>query len=209
MRWLLAMLLCLASQTAFAEATVACRAFVNGSEIVVKFDPSASAITRRERVLGWPGRLWNWGWGSPPNCNSEALIAYLSENVEADQIDGYCLSQSDEGSYLLVPGERNFRGRCKKTTCELVNATKEEGLALAAGFGGLVVGTNTGLAAGGVTIVTHSSGAMIATGTSGYIAGTLGGIGTTIGGILSAPVVIGAAVVTVVVAGGAVYVCAE
>ena len=63
-----------------------------------------------------------------------------------------------------------------------------------------------GLAAGGVTVVEHSSGALIATGSGGYIAGTIGTAATSIAGALTATAFVATAVVSVVAVGGAVFV---
>jgi hypothetical protein len=216
MLWRVSLALCLLAGSASGDTQVAqegnigqCRALVNGTEVVVDFDPTHSEITHREQVLSWPGRLWNYAWGTPSQCSSDVLIQYLSANVEADDIADYCLAQNEDDSFLLVPGERNFRGRCRKTTCEMVNSTKEEGIALAGSLAGVVTGTYAGLTAGGVTVVEHSSGALIATGSGGYIAGTIGTAATSIASALTAPAVVATAVVSVVAVGGAVFVCSE
>jgi len=94
--------------------------------------------------------------------------------------------------------------------CEKVDEYK--GTATAAlGLGGGVA-TASGSAtiastAAGVTAVTHSSGAIILTGSSGYIAGTLGTFATSAFAFLTAPATLTAAGALVVFTGGSVLYC--
>jgi len=211
MRLVLALLVLLMAGQAIAEE-VQCRALVNGQEMTLAWDDEgaqADDLTYREWSMGLSGRGWNWAWGDLPWCNSRVIIDHLSQELPATEVSGYCLAWNDDDSWLLVPGEQNFRGRCKKTTCEMVNTTQAEAAALVSTITGLAVGATTATAATGTTVVTHSSGALILTGSSGYIAGTLGAAGTTILGFLTAPVTLTAAAVSVVAVGGAVYLCQE
>jgi ankyrin repeat protein len=81
-------------------------------------------------------------------------------------------------------------------------------LASIAGLGAGATGTSVAATTGvGITAVTHSSGAIILTGSSGYIAGTLGSVGATALSILTAPATLTAAAITVVALGGTVYYC--
>jgi lambda repressor-like predicted transcriptional regulator len=59
----------------------------------------------------------------------------------------------------------------------------------------------------GITVVTHSSGALIATGSAGYIAGTLGTVSTTALAAVSSPIVIIGSSAVAVAAGGAAFYC--
>lgn len=211
MRFALVLLVLLVAGPAIAEEAQ-CRAFVNGQEMALVWDDNgvqADDLTYREWALGLPGRGWDWTWGELPRCNSRVIIDHLSQELPATEVSAYCLAGNDDGSWLLVPGERNFRGRCKQTTCEMVNATKGEAAALVGTMTGLAVGATTATAATGTTVVAHSSGALILTGSSGYIAGTLGAAGTTILALLTAPATLTAAAVSVVTVGGAVYLCQE
>lgn len=211
MRFVLVLLALLVAAPVIAEEAQ-CRALVNGQEMTLTWDdegPQADDLTYREWSMGLPGRGWSWAWGELPWCNSKVIIDHLSQELPAREVSGYCLASAEDDSWLLVPGEQNFRGRCKQTTCEMVNATKAEAAALAGTMTGLTVGATTATAATGTTVVAHSSGALILTGSSGYIAGTLGAAGTTILGILTAPATLTAAAVSVVAVGGAVYLCQE
>lgn len=60
--------------------------------------------------------------------------------------------------------------------------------------------------AAGLVVVAHSSGSLIAAGAGGYVAGTLGAIGTTALSVVSAPaVIIGTAAAAVAVGGTVAY----
>ena len=211
MRWVLFLLLSFLPASAFADV-VSCQALVNGNEELYYFDDEgelSTELTRREGALASPGAAWDWAWGEAPQCNSQVLIGYLGLTLSSEEIEGYCLSWADDDSWVLVPGERNFRGRCKRTTCEIVNATTDEVLAATSAMASAVAGGNAVASAAGVTVVSHSSGAWIMTGPAGYVASTLGTGLTTLTGILTAPATGIAAGVSVVAVGTAVYVCSE
>jgi hypothetical protein len=118
----------------------------------------------------------------------------------------------DETYSGFSQGRRNAFGICKnpKTVCERVAGAKEEALA-AIGAVGAVASAPSVAGAAGVSAVAHSSGAAILTGSSGYIAGTLGTFGASalasIGAVLSAPATIVAGGVSVAAIGGATYIC--
>ena len=210
-KYLLAAILFLVPTFSFAEIQH-CRATINGTEVIADWDnelPLPTEMSYTESVLRWPGRAWNWTWGSPPKCSSQVLIAYLGTTIPPDEIDGYCLSTDENDDWLLVPGERGALGGCARTTCEWVNATKDEVTAIGGTISGVILGTNAAATTAGITVVTHSSGAVILTGNAGYIAGTLGTVGSGALAILTAPATITTAAVSVVAVGGAVYVCSE
>lgn len=163
----------------------------------------AEAISYKEAFLGT-------SWGS---CPSYVALAYLAPNMTNSQRNMFCLVvDEDDGIVGLQTGEQDAYRVCKEPSrsfCERVNDSKEAALGItgfAAGAVGSAVGTT---AATGTTVVAHSSGAAILTGTSGYIAGTLGTIGTAALGVLTAPATITAATVSVIAVGGTVYVCSE
>lgn len=95
------------------------------------------------------------------------------------------------------------------STCEIVNATKEEAALLVGLGGGAAAGTTIVTTTAGITAVAHSSGAIILTGSAGYIGGTLGTIGASTIATLSAPATLVAAGTSVIALGGAVYYCSE
>lgn len=187
-----------------------CSAEVNASEILVDTETldtaSGDGPGLRERLLAWPTRSWDRALGRPPACDSETLIRYLAAEAAAEDIDGYCLLPSEESGFLLVPGERNFRGRCKTTTCDKVNAaadtTLDTSVAIAAAVQNKALETKSSL-----DTVAHGSGAMILSGTREVVLGTLGSAGSAALTAMSAPAAMVGAGVTVIAVGGAVYYC--
>ena len=163
-------------------------------------------VTLRERLLGWPQQTWGQVWGTPQSCDSETTIAFLGAVLAVDQIDQYCLSYDVEADgFLLVPGERNFRGRCQKTICERVNITRDQTTGFLNGMMQAVLQPPQT----GVLGLTHSSGAMLLTGQRGVLLDSLGTTATSVTAALSTPAAMTAAAVTVMTVGSAVYVCSE
>ncbi|MCT4333801.1 hypothetical protein MU516_13105 [Paracoccus sp. YLB-12] len=148
------------------------------------------------------------------DCPSYVMLASLTPDMTPSQRDLFCLDyEKDAKTYQgFQMGEANAYGVCVQPTkafCSRVNDAKTAAVAITGFATGAVGGTVGATAATGTTVVAHSSGAAILTGSGGYIAGTLGTIGTTAIGILTAPVTVTAAAVSVVAVGGAVYVCSE
>lgn len=158
--------------------------------------------TFRENMLGSKGG----------DCPSYVTLAYAAPDATSAQQKLFCLSYDKTTEQYLgfEEGAQNAYGLCKqpkRSFCERVNTSKTAATSIA-GFGSGVVGSAVGSAnVAGVSVVAHSSGAYILTGTSGYIAGTLGTIGTSALAVLTAPATIAGAAVSVVALGGAVYVC--
>lgn len=182
--------------------TVSCVANLGGQETVLEFDDETVAF-----------RSFREKW-SPfaPSCPSEAIIAKLKPEVDPKHWKGYCLLTEGNGYYAAaVTGVGDRFGRCPKegAVCKVVNDASEFAVATAAGIAGSVLGTNASIAAVGASVVPHSSGAWILTGASGYIAGTLGTVGTTAVGIATAPATISGALAGAVVVGSAVLICAD
>ena len=208
---LLGLTLALAMIAGAASAEPArCRAYVNATEVVIDYDPAAlPPVSRRERILDWPVRTWDRAWGAPPQCDSQTIIAFLSMNLPQEEIGGYCLVQDPtDDSYLLVPGERNYRGHCQKTICDRVNATRESVQATMGAISRAVAATAR-LDRMTYGAVSHSSGALIASGSETYLATTLQGAGSAVTAALASPVVLSAASASAVVVGGAVYICRD
>lgn len=146
-------------------------------------------------------------------CPGYVTLAYLTPEATNAERQLFCLVTNEDQELVgFQVGERDAYVQCdapSKSFCERVNDSTKAAVAIS-GFGAGVVGGTVGTTvATGTTVVAHSSGALILTGTSGYVAGTLGTIGTTALGILTAPVTVTAAAVTVVAVGGAVYVCSD
>lgn len=112
---------------------------------------------------------------------------------------------------MPAQGSRDAFGRCEKpsNTCKLVNTTKQEALSLVGIGEQAEKGTLGGRLSSTVSAVTHSSGAMVLSGNAGSISSLLTTAGTGIGTALSTPAVLVGAAASVVVIGGAVYLCSE
>ena len=185
-----------------------CRAEVNGAEVVIEaenFANFADEVGTRERLMDWPARKWNRLWGTPPACDSGVLFDYLATTVPLDQIDGYCLTATEEDGYFLIPGARNYRGHCKKTFCERVNTTKQETVEIGRSIARSAVDTVT--QPDNLRAVAHQSGAFILTGGAATLSANLAATGSTLATALSTPAALAATGVSVVAVGGAVYMC--
>jgi hypothetical protein len=185
-----------------------CRALVNGAEVVIEaenFANFADEVGTRERLMNWPARKWSNLWGAPPACNSGVLFDYLATTVPLDQINGYCLTATDEDGHFLIPGERNYRGNCRKTFCERVNTTKEETVSISKSIARSAVDTIS--QPDNLRAVAHKSGAFILTGGASALSANLATTGTTLATALSTPAALAATGVSVVAVGGAVYMC--
>ena len=191
-----------------AAAQEGCRAVVNGTEVVIAPDAvSSEGPGLAERLLGWPGRTWDWAWGEPSECDSATLLAFLAgiEGLDPKETDGYCLAplDGDDEEYLLVPGLQGVTGRCTRTFCERVNLTAAD----AAVVSSRVLELATGEEVDGLETAAHASGALILSGPQGLLAPVFEGAATGLGGLLANPVVAASAAVTVLAAGGVLYVC--
>lgn len=88
--------------------------------------------------------------------------------------------------------------------CEYADTTYAK---ISTGVAGAGVATGVGLNVAGITAVAHSSGAAIAaTASSGYLAGTLGAVGSVVG-FVTAPATLVVGGVAVATAGGTIAYC--
>lgn len=207
MRHAVALLALLAGPSGPASAEDICRADVNSTEILIDRDDLAPGTpSLRERGARWAGLGVNRALGRPPACDSETLIAFLANEVPDADLSGFCLLPDDLLGYILVPGARNFRGRCTRTTCDRVNATKDGAVSVAGTATDIV--TNRGEGETRTSAVLHASGAAIVSGTAASVLSSIGGAATaTLTAAMAAPAVAGAAAVSLVAVGGAVYLC--
>ncbi|SHJ30485.1 hypothetical protein SAMN04488012_10760 [Palleronia salina] len=184
-----------------------CRAEVNSTTLTIDRDAlDAPRPGLRERAAGWAALGLDRVRGRPPACDSETLIAFLAREVPEDDLSGYCLLPDDLLGFLLVPGERTYRGRCARTACERVNTARDT----AVGIAGTATDIATGRAEGQsrTNAVLHASGAAILSGSAASIASSVGtGASGAVSAALAAPALAGAAAVSLVAVGGAVYLC--
>lgn len=202
-------LIILMSASITSAGNVTCTTSVNGSYINLNYDDDENILydnyTFRE--------IFFKGWGDL-TCPSYITLRHLTPYLNDSERAVFCLQFDDSAKTYtgFVNGPRDAYLNCKipgKSFCERVNDSKDAAIAIAGMGAGAVGGASTVASAAGVTAVTHSSGAVILTGTSGYIAGTLGTIGAGTLSVLTAPATITTAAVSVVAVGGAVYYCKE
>lgn len=203
-----------ATSTSLQAGTTGCWLSIDGERKAVLWDTADPAVNQSqsyfERAFGVPGL-------EAATCPGLIVLRHLTPGLSDAQRGPFCLAYDEvTASYSgYEVGTRDWFLNCKKPTrsyCQVVNDSKDAAVKLSEAAGVTLAatgGTSVATSTAGITVVSHSSGALILTGTSGYIAGTLGTIGTTVVSVLTAPVLIGAAAVTVVVAGGSVYVCSE
>ncbi|MBP1805896.1 hypothetical protein [Rubellimicrobium aerolatum] len=205
MRLVLAILLALLGTEATAQS---CVARVNAQELIIVPEAmGAPAPGLRERLRMWPSRSWDRAWGERVACDSAAVTHFLATTMRLEETEGYCLAADDANGWLLVPGARNYRGRCTKTVCDRVNVVADGMESLGLAMTGLVTGRRVDSDAEAVTAVAHGTGAVLVTGQAPAVATALGPSATALGTALSAPVAAGAAAVTVIGVGGAIYLC--
>lgn len=203
----LAILAALAGAAAWAAPLMAapaqCTTKIQGEAVTIFYDdeePTYSSF--RERYFS-----------RRDTCPGAVVITYLMPDLTAEERLVFCANYNPETHSHSLPaqGPRDAFGRCEvpSNTCKLVNTTKENALDLM-GIGEQAEdGTLTGRLSSTISAVTHSSGAMVLSGNAGTISSLLTTAGTTIGTALSTPAVLAGAAASVVVIGGAVYLCSN
>jgi hypothetical protein len=145
-------------------------------------------------------------------CPGYVVLQHMAPALTDKQRETFCLDfDAKARTYRGISlGQRDAYGECSAPgkVCEFVNAKKDAALTITGLAAGASGGATAAATAAGVTAVTHSSGAIILTGSAGYIGGTLGTIGAGAVAVLTAPAVLAGAAVSLVAVGGAVYVCA-
>lgn len=146
-------------------------------------------------------------------CPGAVVITYLMPDLTAEERQVFCANYNPDTKSHSLPaqGPRDAFGRCEvpSNTCKLVNTTKENALGLI-GIGEQAEdGTLTGRLSSTISAVTHSSGAMVLSGNAGTLSSLLTSAGTTIGTAIGTPAVLAGAAASVVVIGGAVYMCSD
>ncbi len=104
-----------------------CTVRVNAMDVVVNTDLYGDGATIRENMLSWPRRSLNALTGTLPTCASDVTLDFMAGIEGLPNTDGYCLAEGDaQTGWLLVPGQRNFRGRCAVSTCQQINGAADE-----------------------------------------------------------------------------------
>ena len=193
----------LSAQNRVEAEPVLCKASLNGAETFLSYN--SETIEYQSFVEKW--------WYFAPNCPADIVLTVLLPKTDAADKQDYCLTVDElTGAYTgAVRGKRDRYGRCARTggVCKVVNRAKEEAIDAAIATGGVIVGSNATLSAAGITVVEHSSGMSILTGGSGYIAGTLGTVGTAAVGVATSSAALATAAAGAVIIGGAVLICSE
>jgi hypothetical protein len=191
-----------------AAQAQSCVARVNAQELIIVPEAmGAPSPGLRERLRMWPSRSWDRAWGERVACDSATVTHFLGATMQLDQTEGYCLAEDDASGWLLVPGARNYRGRCTKTVCDRVNVAASGMGALGRAMVGLATGREVETGGDAVTAVAHGTGAVLVTGQATAVQASLGQAAATLGTTLSTPAAAGAAAVTLIGVGSAVYLC--
>lgn len=182
-------------------ATVSCHTNIDGQPYQIFYDdlePYYSSL--RERVFRRGA------------CPGAVVIAFLTPQEREVFCSNY--DPASESHSHPAQGRRDAFGRCVEPsrTCRVVNATKDQALGLV-GLGEETEDAEeaslTDRLSSTLSAVTHSSGAMILSGNAGTIASLLPQAGSAVGSALAAPIVLAGAAASVVVIGGAVYLCGD
>ena len=187
-----------------AEAAPAqCTTKIEGEDVTIFYDdeePTYSSF--RERYFS-----------RRHTCPGAVVITYLMPDLTAEERQVFCANYDPKTRSHSLPaqGTRDAFGRCEQpsNTCKLVNTTKENALGLMGIGEQAEAGTLTGRLSSTISAVTHSSGAMVLSGNAGSISSLLTSAGTTIGTALGTPAILAGAAASVVVIGGAVYLCSD
>lgn len=150
---------------------------------------------------------------SRDTCPGAVVIAFLTPELTPPEREVFCSNYDPATKIHSMPaqGRRDAFGRCVEPsrTCSVVNATKDQALGLVGLGEETEQGTRTNRLSSTLSAVTHSSGAMILSGNAGTIANLLPQAGSAVGSALAAPSVLAGAAASVVVIGGAVYLCGD
>lgn len=201
-RFLVATLLALPS----ASWALECTTSIVGKQVKINYEKDQEFRSRagiRDRVVS------NWRH----LCPGYAVLRHMTPNLTNKQRELFCLNYDEKtrGYIGLSRGERDGYWQCTSpnSLCESINTSKEEAMAIAGALAGTAAGATAVSTGAGISAVAHSSGAMILTGSAGYMAGTLGSASATLLGVLTAPATASAAVITIAAFGSAVYVCSS
>lgn len=188
---------------AAAAAPTQCTTKIEGEEVTIFYDDAEPTYSSfRERYFT-----------RSRTCPGAVVITYLMPDLSAEERQVFCANYDPKTRSHSLPaqGERDAFGRCEtpSRTCKVVNTTRDSALSLAGIGERAEEGTLTGRLSNTLSAVTHSSGAMVLSGNAGSITSLLSSAGATAGTALSAPAVLAGAAASVVVIGGAVYLCAD
>ncbi len=189
-----------------------CNIRINAMDITVdpeQFSDGSATATRRERALSWPTRSLSRLRGNTPGCPSNVTLTFLAQLEGLPDTTGYCLAEGDaQSGWLLVPGDRNFRGRCQASTCERVNGTATDLENLTRTLTAFAYGERP--SSPETTSVAHASGAVLMSATRSALQRTFEtGASAALSAAMSSPTAIAASAITVTAVGGGVWLCSN
>jgi hypothetical protein len=195
--------LSLALAAPLQAAPAQCETKIDGEPVTIFYDdeelPHSSL---RERYFTRSG-----------TCPGAVVITYLMPDLTPAEREVFCANYDPRtGSHSMpAQGRRDAYGRCAEPsrTCSLINATTQEVMELMGMGKEAEDGTSTNRLSSTISAVTHGSGAIILSGNASSLSGLLASAGTTIGTALGTPAVLAGAAASVVVVGGAVYLCSD
>lgn len=178
-----------------------CSARIAGKDVPLAFDPDEPGlrqqVSRRERLSA--------AWGRD-GCPGYVVLRSLTPDLSDAERGPFCLRVEEESGSVIGYdlGRRDARGRCAapaRSVCQRVNRTRDAALSItAAAARGAVAGARA---------LPDGSGAVIVSGTQGYVSGVLSAIGGAAAAAAASPAIAAGAAVSVVAVGGAVYACRE
>lgn len=153
---------------------------------------------------------WRERWFSRNRtCPGAVVITYLMPDLTAEERSVFCANYDQRTRSYSQPahGPRDAFGRCTQPsrTCELVNTSRDTAMTLAGIDSANPSRSMRERLGAGVSALTHSSGAMILTGQGTALLTTL----SQAGAVVASPAVLAGAAASVVVIGGAVYLCSD
>lgn len=183
-----------------AEPTF-CTARINARDVPLAYDTAEPGLrdhfSRRE--------IFFTSWGRD-TCPSYVVLRSLTPDLTDDERGPFCL-RHDKASNSIIGydlGRRDAYGRCEKpakSVCQRINRTTNAAVA--------ITGAAARGAVNGARSLPDGSGAVILSGSQGYIAGALSSIGGAAAAMAASPAIVAGAAVSVVAVGGAVYACRE
>lgn len=195
-------ILCLLPMGAMADQ---CQTRIDGEPVTITYHTDdLPGATWRDR-LNWRRALGR----EDGECPATLVLTYLLPDLTAQEREVFCANYDPATRSHSQPaiGRRDGTGRCDEPsrTCRFVNATATEARAMT----GLNDRSAREIATGAVTRATHASGAMILSGNAATLGSMLSTAGTVVGTALASPAILAGAAASVVVVGGAVYLCAD
>lgn len=205
---LVALLMLLSLFPLAAEAKVkTCKTMIDGQEQTLSYERGDDAMQENRST-----REWLFGRYGKVSCPGYITLRALTPGISDEQRTPFCLYYDEERETYtgFGLGERDAWLSCKAKQekgrfCRTVNATTETVDAIT----GKITGASGKDDGEGKSFRHSASGALITSGAKNYVKRTLGSAANSALSTVTAPAAITAAVVSVVVVGGAVYVCGD